>query len=673
MTFKTFRNMMQTKFATISNQPIFKTNIPGDDLYKLYLDSFPTGTNPIYITRTEHDCFCCKQFIRTIGNVIIIKDGQRDTLWNIPGLQTPYKEVATALHNQIIKADITSIFYHYEKSIGTSKNYQNTENGIITWNHFQLTLPNLSVLPKDSIGTSIGNSITKFQVFHRALTEITPESIQIVSDLISDNNLIRGEEKLDLIRTFKDIKNKFDILPRHRQDDFAWLQTTKQSTALTHIRNSSIGTLLTDLSNNIDLETAVKKYESKVAPENYRRPKPLVTKKMLENAQEKLTSLGYIESLYRRPAIETDLNINDLYWASATTTAKITNNPFEELIETLPTKPPSHDRLNTINITDFINNVLPTTNKIELFMENRHINNLASIIGPQNATAPSMFAWNNAFSWTYNNNMADSIKERVKSAGGCIDAYFRASLAWHNTDDLDISIIEPNGNIIYYVNKLSKFTKATLDIDANAGTQPITRTPVENIVYQNATNMLSGEYQIIIHNYAQRESIDTGFEIELAYNNEEIQLVYDKPIKDDEKIKVATFHYDPTTGIKIKPLIKKGNTSKKIWNLTTQTYCPVKLVTVSPNYWKPNKIGNKHYFFILENCKFDTSLRGFFNEYLHPDLREHRKVFEILGDKMKCQPTDTAQLSGLGFSSTQRNSITAKISGSHTRMMNITF
>lgn len=671
MTFETFRNMMQAKFTSLTTSPIFKTDLSGNDLWHLYLDSFPEGTNPIYIIRTEHDCSCCKHFIRTIGNIIILKDGKRDTLWNIPNLKTPYKEVASALHKRIISANITSAFYHYEQNIGISKNYQQTETGIITWNHFQLTLPQKFVLSKDSIGTKTGNSTT-FQVFHRALTEITPEAIQIVLDLISDNNLIRGEEKVNLLRTFWAIKQQFDKIHIKEQLDFVWQQTMLLGTALTHIRNSSIGTLLTDLSNNIDLETAVKKYESKVAPENYRRPKPLVTKKMVKNAQNKLTSLGYIESLYRRPANETDLNINDLYWTSTTTKAKILNNPFEEIINNLPDKAPKHNKIIDINIKDFIKDVLPTANKIELFMENRHINNLASIIAPQNTTAPSMFAWDNAFSWVYNNNMADSIKERVKSAGGCIDAYFRASLAWQNTDDLDIHIIEPNGNKIYYGKKLSRNTNAKLDVDANAGEAPITRTPVENIVYPNKNYMLSGEYKIYVHNYNQRESIDTGFEIELAYNKEEIQLSYNKPIKNEEKRLVATFYFDPITGITIKPLLPKTNNTKQVWNITTQTYCPVKLITVSPNYWKPNQIGNKHYFFILDNCHFDESLRGFFNEYLHPDLREHRKVFELLADKMKCQPTNESQLSGLGFSSTQHTSITAKVSGSHTRIMNIT-
>ena len=43
----------------------------------------------------------------------------------------------------------------------------------------------------------------------------------------------------------------------------------------------------------MDLELAVKKYEAIIAPENYKRPKPIFTKAMLERAQKAVTDMGY--------------------------------------------------------------------------------------------------------------------------------------------------------------------------------------------------------------------------------------------------------------------------------------------------------------------------------------------------------------------------------------------
>jgi len=95
---------------------------------------------------------------------------------------------------------------------------------------------------------------------------------------------------------------------------------------------------------------------------------------------------------------------------------------------------------------------------------------------------------------------------------------------------------------------------------------------------------------------------------------------------------------------------------------------------LSPNHWEDtgSGIGNKHYFFMLENCINDGSARGFFNEFLKPELDQHRKVIEHVGVKMRTEKGDR-QLSGVGFSSTQRNSITCRITGSFTRTINITF
>jgi len=53
-------------------------------------------------------------------------------------------------------------------------------------------------------------------------------------------------------------------------------------------------------------------------------------------------------------------------------------------------------------------------------------------------------------------------------------------------------------------------------------------------------------------------------------------------------------------------------------------------------------------------------------------LTEHRKVFDVLADKMKC-PVSNDQLSGLGFSSTVRNELICKVTGSFERIVKVKF
>ena len=83
-------------------------------------------------------------------------------------------------------------------------------------------------------------------------------------------------------------------------------------------------------------------------------------------------------------------------------------------------------------------------------------------------------------------------------------------------------------------------------------------------------------------------------------------------------------------------------------------------------------MGNKHLFFILEGCAQPGSIRGFYNEFLMESLRENRKVFEHLGSQMRVEEAEH-QLSGVGFSTTQRNSVTCRVSGSFNRTLKVLF
>ncbi len=109
------------------------------------------------------------------------------------------------------------------------------------------------------------------------------------------------------------------------------------------------------------------------------------------------------------------------------------------------------------------------------------------------------------------------------------------------------------------------------------------------------------------------------------------------------------------------------------WGVSSGQKVPVDSVMLSPNYWSGEGHGNRHHLFILRGCKNPEPARGFFNEFLRNDLHEHRKVFEVLGGKLKCQPSDE-QLSGVGFSSTRHDTITIAVrKDGSTRTYNVQF
>lgn len=57
-------------------------------------------------------------------------------------------------------------------------------------------------------------------------------------------------------------------------------------------------------------------YERIMAPENYQRPKSIVTKRMIEEAQKKVQELGLMDSLPRRHAALEDITVNNVIFAN---------------------------------------------------------------------------------------------------------------------------------------------------------------------------------------------------------------------------------------------------------------------------------------------------------------------------------------------------------------------
>ena len=213
---------------------------------------------------------------------------------------------------------------------------------------------------------------------------------------------------------------------------------------LCQIRNDVIGTLLVDLSEGKELEVAVKSFEDKVSGTNYKRPTALVTPKMRDAAKQTLTDLGLMSALDRRYAKLEDVNVSNVLFADRSAKKRMSGDVFDDIV-TSGDATKNLDRVEEVTIDKFISDILPTAKSLEVLVENRHGSNLVSLIAPYDMTAKGMFKWANPFSWSYNGDVADSIKERVKEAGGNVTGDVCCRLGWSNYDDLDFHMIEPDG------------------------------------------------------------------------------------------------------------------------------------------------------------------------------------------------------------------------------------
>lgn len=677
MEFTTMRNMLMEHFAEMTKDVthLFEVNVDKDEMWNLYLDSFPAGTNEIYRERRWHDCSCCRQFVKTIGNAVIIKDNKITTIWDFRTDDSTYQPVLDALSTFIKSHTVSDIYVSKFNKIGTLQNYEEMEDGHMhEWSHFFLELPDKFV---DKSSRSEGDIKGGFRdtrnVFKRSLDEIDMDALDTILELITSNTLYKGEEWEGALTEFRKYKKEYDKLTTEEEkNNFAWEQSVNVGIAIGRIRNHSIGTLLTNVSEGMDLDTAVKKYEQIVAPSNYKRSKPIFTQKMLEDAQKKITNLGYLDSLPRRYARLDDITVNDILFSNKDSAKRIDGaaDIFGELAKSAKGgNAKKFSKVEEVTIDIFINDILPTASEVELYLENKHSSNLVSLIAPQNKDSKSMFKWGNNFGWAYSGNLTDSdMKERVKAAGGSVTGDLRFSIQWGNSlldnSDLDAHCIEPNKNEIYFNNcrkpNISK-NGGQLDVDI---TRPMEQChdhiAVENITFANRNKMESGVYKFFVNQYEARGTND-GFSAEIEFDGQIYFFEYPHSLRTNENVAVAEVTLDGNKEFSIKPCLNSSECNKEIWNLRTNSFIPVTVICMSPNHWNntPLKIGHKHIFFMLKDCINDEKPSGLFNEFLINELYEHRKVMEALSMKMRVEDSDD-QLSGIGFALDKKNDVIVK-------------
>jgi len=683
--FPTFAKIVAASFQAVASAPqVYVTGADGDALYQRYLSAFPAGTNPIFRKQAEHDCSCCRHFIRRAGNVVAVSDqGVVRTVWDEAAKKAPYpyEFVADALRDAVLAEGISDLYRvgRNETSFGADVTRSLDEGVARTWRHLHTGLIP-EALRAASPDQARGDYRTTVQVFTRGLVELAPSALDTVLALIEANNLYRGAEHKAAVAQFMAAQRAFLSKDAHAQAVFAW---TNAAGPASRFRNTVIGTLAQDLSEGVDVERAVASFEAKVAPTNYKRTSAVITPAMVKKAMETIETLGLEPALERRFATIGDVSVNDVLWVDGSVKPAMKGGLADALMKVATTANPQstkkdEERAEDIGLETFVEQVLPAATSVEVLLKGEHLGNLMSLTAPVNPEPRQLFRWTNDFAWSYGGNVTDSIAERVKKAGGKVEgAVLRVSLSWSNFDDLDLHVHEPAGRgtrglheHIYFGNKRG-WTGGVLDVDMNAGGGH-TREPVENVVWMD--KMASGAYRVVVNNYCQRETSNAGFVVEVECGGELKHFSYNKTVRHKQDVHVVTLHMKEGAIDRAEimdPAITASNIAVTKWGLTTEQYVRVDAVTLSPNYWGSNAVGNKHTFFILRGCACDEPTRGIYNEFLHPRLEQHRKVFEVIGDKTKCQPTEGA-LAGLGFSSTKRTSFLARVQqGKKQRVFNI--
>ena len=111
------------------------------------------------------------------------------------------------------------------------------------------------------------------------------------------------------------------------------------------------------------------------------------------------------------------------------------------------------------------------------------------------------------------------IQQRVEAAGGQYkNVDIRASLIWNNLNDLDLHVVPPSGEEIFYGHKESA-CGGWLDVDMNVRGE--SEKPVENVRWTKGTAP-KGHYRVFVQNYRfhEKKPTPTEFRLEIEVNGD---------------------------------------------------------------------------------------------------------------------------------------------------------
>lgn len=705
-----FTQQIQNQFAKMCKTgKLFRSSMGGQPVWTHYLESFKE--DPIFRdpNSSEHNCNLCGNFLRRYGNILAIdENNQLMSMFDFEA-EGEFKPVAASLSSLLRQSVVKDVFFEtfnelnflpYERCtkqnssfrLGIDKNHKqytkeeadkfgkvNTKD-IYTFHHMHLDLPAAFVsMDNSSIEAIMAKHRDNKEVFKRGLDTIPLDTLELVKDLINQGSLLDGQTHLFKVEKFIEFKRDYDKVPAENQDNWCWL--TSRDLSISKFRNELIGTLCTELAEGKELNDACKTWNIRVDPANYMKASAPITQKQIAEAKKFVEENGYEESFDRRHATIEDIKVSEILHINSGDGKIKAVSVFDNVKSTSTRhKRSEFDSVEEVGIEKFMKDILPGCSSIEAFLSNTHEGNLASITTANNPDSKPIFKWDNNYSWTFNGNLAgkSQIKEAVKVAGGNVTGILRASMIWNETgednSDLDLWCRQPNNERIgyntgYRKDSGNRFSSCGGQLDLD-NTGPGSKVGVENIYFGSLSTMKEGVYKFWVNQYSARNS--KGFRFEIEFNGEIYSYTYNRPVSSQIEVAEVTLKNGQFSISHKLPATEGSGVSKEIYGLETNQFHKVNLVCLSPNHWGNNQLGNKYYFFMLNGCKVETSIRSFHNENLNSDLLQHRKVMEVLGATTTVSSVEK-QLSGLGFNATVRDELIVRLQGTHKRVVKIKF
>ena len=132
--------LVQNFQRAAAEKPLFQVALNQRKLWALYLNSFPDGTNPLYRTRHEYDCDCCRHFFDAAGSIVYI-DGQLTlhSLFDFDAGDPAFQQVMDALDAFVKAHPIAGPYIASRGEVGAPRSSSvDSQGDVHIWRHFFL-------------------------------------------------------------------------------------------------------------------------------------------------------------------------------------------------------------------------------------------------------------------------------------------------------------------------------------------------------------------------------------------------------------------------------------------------------------------------------------------------------------------------------------------------------
>lgn len=361
-------------------------------LHQVFLENIPESYKRYYI------CNSCFMFINRIGRLVTIDDdGNLHSLcWDIPtddlGM---FKDAIIAMKNTVEHGTVNNVF-----SFNKTSRHISIHDDTITlgypvtgnWTHFygEINIPDIQ-----SIQYYIHEEEfrSKLEVAKNTLNKWDNITIAKVLSFIPTGKIYDSDKVKVACENLMNIKERCKVSSNHNAHIKIILDNIN---FIYHLGNSALGSLFDDIQSDVFYdETCIERYNNRVDPINYKRPKSAPSEALIKTATELVENLSMENSLKRRFALLSDLP--NLIWSPQETHTEedtyrsgiFSNVKNKESIKDTIEK--TYNTGGNITLSKFINKILPDAKRIIVYTPD--FDNYCAYTAPVDMDAPCVIRW----------------------------------------------------------------------------------------------------------------------------------------------------------------------------------------------------------------------------------------------------------------------------------------